>query len=779
MRHQPGHIFIAIIAAIATAAAIPAIADGTPIPTKFELTSTVGSEVDGTTGQSICTVASKDKCQAGRESEQAGGFAFPESVAVAPSGNVYVADQANHRVQELGPEGRFVSMFGWDVNRTKIEEGASQAERNVCTAASGDVCQAGEALTGEREKRTTPTGLPGQLDQDQDVAVDGGTGDVWVLSYKYHRVEEFTSGGEFVLMIGGEVDATKDGVPAATEAEKNLCTLASGDVCKSGVESVSSSAHGAFKPAANRGTLLAVGGPEDRLYVGDEGRIQEFDKTTGEWVGEIPLNAQACGIAVGASGAAFVAECGSPGVHEYNANGERQAAQIGEGAITAVALDLYGRLGLVEKEPFEPAQGYMYNATGGQVGKFGPLVGGSAGLAFATTGATPTDLLYVAEPGAQDLEIYNPVVFPEVKTCPSAEVTATQATLCGEINPNGVLASGFFLYGSEGSLTTRTPSAFEGEGSAWEPYHWRLPNLVPNQVYQFKAAAVEAEKQQADGEVEQFHTSSPPPEIPGLPETPAVNPQTVVFYATVNPEHAVTAYHFEYGICAKLSECAEVRTTPAQGSSQYGLIGVTQEAQGLVPDTTYSYRLVADNTHGGEGGTATGAESSFTTGLAPAVEAVTGGAVGVTATSAVVFGSVDPDGQPATYTFELGIYAGAATQYGTVLSAPTGADLGFVAESAALVGLQPGTTYAYRITITSGYGTAVGAAALLTTAGLPSLLVAPAVLPQLAIPKIAFPKAPAVKKPKLKKKKKKKSVRKARKGKAHKSRATRRRHSLT
>lgn len=75
----------------------------------------------------------------------------PWSVAVnRATGDVYVADGANHRVQEFTEKGEFVLMFGQEVNRTKVEsEGkvASEAE-SVCTAAEvamGTVCQAGTA----------------------------------------------------------------------------------------------------------------------------------------------------------------------------------------------------------------------------------------------------------------------------------------------------------------------------------------------------------------------------------------------------------------------------------------------------------------------------------------------------------------------------------------------------------------------------------------------------------------------------------------------------------
>ena len=253
---------------------------------------------------------------------------------------------------------------------------------------------------------------------------------------------------------------------------------------------------------------------------------------------------------------------------------------------------------------------------------------------------------------------------------------------------------------------------------------------------------------------------------PGVPAASFVKAQSVVLAASLNPEHASTHYDFQYGACPTLAECAEdgvpVQATGEETSSRYPVIGVTQEARGLQPDTLYHYRLIANNRLevGGkpEGGEAMGAEGSFTTGPAPIPAAVTGGASAIGTTSAIVSGSVDPDGQPATYAFELGVYNGAATRYGVVFSGPAGAGTASVSEALGLSGLQPATTYAYRVKVASGYGTATGAAVLFTTAGLPAVLVSPIPLVQLAIPSISFPveaKAPAVKAPAKKKAKKK------------------------
>jgi hypothetical protein len=177
-------------------------------------------------------------------------------------------------------------------------------------------------------------------------------------------------------------------------------------------------------------------------------------------------------------------------------------------------------------------------------------------------------------------------------------------------------------------------------------------------------------------------------------------------------------------------------------SAEYGKIGVTLEATGLQPNTTYHYRLVGRNEHEEEGVCIEGeCEGTFTTSPAPAVQATTGPASAIATTSAIVSGTVNPDGQPATYAFELGIYQGAGTQYGVVFSGSTDASVSPIPQTLALTGLQPGTTYAYRITISSGYGHATGETFTFSTKGSPSVLTPPAVPPQLTIPSIHFPVA--------------------------------------
>jgi hypothetical protein len=100
----------------------------------------------------------------------------------------------------------------------------------------------------------------------------------------------------------------------------------------------------------------------------------------------------------------------------------------------------------------------------------------------------------------------------------------------------------------------------------------------------------------------------------------------------------------------------------------------------------------------------------------PPPVATTGGASAVTQTTATLSGAVTPHGQPATFKFQIGT----TTAYGRE-TAPQSAGSGLTPVSAAqaVTGLQPGTTYHYRIAGTDRFGTSFGADATFTTASGP------------------------------------------------------------
>jgi hypothetical protein len=747
---------VTLAATIALVLAVSGTA-GATVSTKLVSSSRFGWNVDKTKidasapqlERDLCTVASKDTCQAGEQTGEAGGFDNLDSVAVdQANGNLYVADTNNHRVEQFNSNGEFTLTFGWKVDKTT---GA-----NICTAASGDKCGAGEA--GE--------GLAGQLNGPQDVAVDPETHDVYVLELFDKRVDEYTPQGEFVLMIGGNVDRTKVEAGASEPAE-NLCTAASHDTCQAGEFQASGPAHGAFRKFApqDRGDLLAVGGPEHLLYVADEGRVQELARS-GEWKNQIPLTAisataRASALAVNPAGDVYLAaiekgtEVQLGGVHELDGSGKEApgfatsaAGEIGAG-VRALALDPgTGRLAVIEALQSGGLAGALYDAGGTRLSTFEPSggLGGVEGVAF-----NANDELYAAESTHEDVGVFKPASIPLPLTGLCKNRGAGSITLTGEVNPESVAETTvWFQYGTTPALGATTP-AKQVAGGALVPVEATLEGLPPDEIYYYRTVAEgETDRGQPDlaKETLSCQTLLVAPGIEGEPESGDVTFSSAVLFGAVNPENASSEYWFQYaayrpGVCETLAACAGALQTKRLESSAYGVVGVALAASGLQPSTTYLYRLAAVNRskNGQEQHESVGAEGSFTTPSAPSPFARTGEVGAVSATSAILNGTVDPGGAGATYAFQVGIDKGAGTVYSTVAQGATGAEANVVSESFTLTGLQPGTTYAYKLTIASAYGVSEGVPVTFTTAGLPQVVFAPPVLAQLPVPGIAFPGA--------------------------------------
>jgi hypothetical protein len=694
------------------------------------------------------------------------GFEYPESVAVAPDGNIYVVDRGNNRVQELTATGAFVLMFGKEVNET--------TKGNICTEeeikASGVKCKAGVEATGA-----------GAFREAQSVAVDPSTENVYVQDLRSNRVDEYTATGAFVLMFGKEVNETTKG---------NICTAASGNVCKAGVPS---GEHGAFNNFAQfAGDLLAVGpAPERLLYVGDEHRVQELNGK-GEWKGEIPLTAisaepgsKVVALAVDTTGDVYLDYLAkekvlTPGggffyqdgpgniVREFNPSGvevnkfavspRRPGNEV---VIRGIALDSEGRLAVS-----------AFESNPSLIGPFGSLYNASTGhliTGFTISGRqTPTGIdfngkgeLYAVD-DIKEVLTYVPVNVAELLTSPvtctpgaeeETDVTL-DCSLNGEVNPEGVSETEvWFQWGRTPSLGEQTPiqSIKEPPVAVPLPVSAPIEGVRPNETFYYRLAGydhnVKAPETPLTSETASFNTLLVAPKVVGEPSALFVRASAAVMFAELNPENANTSYEFQYGPCEennpeKCPESPYSAETPVTRSAVYGKIGTTQEVTGLQPATVYHYRLLAEDedTQKTEKYETTGPEGSFTTGPSPIPVAATGAPSAVATTSAMVSGTVNPDGQPATYAFELGVYAGGATQYGIVFSGPAGTGTVPATEELGLTGLQPGTTYAYRIKVASGYGTATGEPVLFTTAGLPSILVSATPVEMLAVPNIAFPK---------------------------------------
>ncbi|HEX8531437.1 MAG TPA: hypothetical protein VF646_15505, partial [Cytophagales bacterium] len=144
----------------------------------------------------------------GREGSGNGQFSAPAGVAVDAQGNVYVADQYNHRVQKLSSTGTFIAQFGsdgWEAGQFSTPTGvAVDAQGNVYVAASGGTgCIHKFKANGRFSETFGPYGTEdGQMNAPAGIAVDA-QGNVYASDAVGHHVQVFKSNGRFTAKVGG------------------------------------------------------------------------------------------------------------------------------------------------------------------------------------------------------------------------------------------------------------------------------------------------------------------------------------------------------------------------------------------------------------------------------------------------------------------------------------------------------------------------------------------------------------------------------------------------
>lgn len=173
----------------------------------------------------------------------------------------------------------------------------------------------------------------------------------------------------------------------------------------------------------------------------------------------------------------------------------------------------------------------------------------------------------------------------------------------------------------------------------------------------------------------------------------------------VNPNNSQTTYHFEYGTSYALGSSANFNSVGSGNANQF----VSYALGGLVPNTTYYFRVVAQNSYG----TSYGSIFSLTTSAsqpapAPVVQqlpyVVTNDALYITKTSALMNSSVKSNANSGTVWFEYGITPalGSAT-----FTQPTNGDV-LANYAYVLINLTPDTTYYFRAAASNQFGTAYG-----------------------------------------------------------------------
>jgi len=200
-----------------------------------------------------------------------GQFEAPHGSAIDSSGNVWVADFGNNRIDEFSATGEPMKAVGWGVSNGK-------AELEVCTAS----CEAGISGSGK-----------GQFDQPGGIAISGG--ELYVTDWGNNRVEELSTSGAYLAQFG----ATGAG-------------------------------NGQFSGPNNIATEPGTGD----LYVADKNntRVEEFEPS-GRFMGEFGYKGTGGGrfesngpqdVAVSSSGAIYVTDTTNDRIQEWSTQPTRR-----------------------------------------------------------------------------------------------------------------------------------------------------------------------------------------------------------------------------------------------------------------------------------------------------------------------------------------------------------------------------------------------------------------------------------------------------------------------
>jgi hypothetical protein len=496
--------------------------------------------------------------QFGSYGEEAGQFRDVGGVAVdQATGDVYLFDRQNFRVDKFSGEGAFLLAWGWGV-ADGVTQGL-QTCTTTCFPATGYGPAAGEF------------GI-----EAHGVAVDNDPlspsyGDVYVADHGNNRVDKFSQSGSFISMFGKEVN--EDGADVCLAGEK----------CRAGKGGKGS---GEFEVM---GEAIAVDSSGDVL-VGDHERVQEFSPEGVFMVAFAVGAAYPRSIAVDGAGDFYVvsAEAGYK-LLEYDSSGVFLRALDTEGRPLAVAVDPSGNVFVSDQ-----ANMLEYGPGGEQLASFdleGPGYDGARGIALGDA----IDRIYV--PGSEVVRLLSPPApGPLVESESVSGLEPQGVTLDATINPENNDTTYHFEYGTSNSYGASVPVPDEDIGSGFEHRAVSVPvsGLSVGTTYHYRVVATDSKGHVTDGSDQTFTTL--PPVLIDSESVIEVTSGSATLQARLNPLGSDTTYRFEYGTGTSYGESVPVPDGDI-GSGQ-GDVTAGAHVQDLQPATTYHYRVLVDNALG-------------------------------------------------------------------------------------------------------------------------------------------------------------------------------------
>jgi hypothetical protein len=474
------------------------------------------------------------------------------------------------------------------------------------------------------DRSTAPTGT-----EILGAVAVSSSGDVYATTGR-EGIERYDSSGAYLGQINGTA------TPRGAMSSNYVAVASNGDLYVSDAEGGvvdrfnaagiylsqldgSNTPQGSFTP-----NLLAAGAGGD-VYVVDEsnGVIDEFDNSGAlitQFEGSATPQGSFCairGLAVSADGHVYAGDVCNGVIDEFDASGAYLGQFDGSGtpqgflspggATVGADGNLYvGDVGNAVIDEFDASGTYLGQFDGATTprGSFSP-----GGEALPVT-AAPGGSLYVADAGAPVIDRFSEtrVVVPDATTEPASALDQTVATLNGTVNPDGaqltdchfeVVPASQFEADGYGSVTPTelapcVPSAAAIAADANDhavTAEWT--GLLPNTTYHFRLLAGNANG--TTHALDETFITLAPPSLSG--EAAANNtPTEVDLNATINPNGTETFYRFEYGLSTAYGTVLPEpdASIGAERSDQVASVHIA----GLLPETTYHYRVIAHSTVG-------------------------------------------------------------------------------------------------------------------------------------------------------------------------------------
>ena len=285
---------------------------------------------------------------------------------------------------------------------------------------------------------------------------------------------------------------------------------------------------------------------------------------------------------------------------------------------------------------------------------------------------------------------------PYTTTQPATNTTTTSVKLNGMVNANSLNTIVAFEYGvttSYGNIVTATQSPINGSFNT--NVNANLTGLLPGSTYHFRLKTENA-KGISYGDDLTFTTLG---QIPTATSQTATSIQTnaATINGLVNPNHLSTIAVFEWGTTTSYGNVVTAAQSPINGSFN---TNVNANLTGLLPGSTYHFRVKADNSLGASHGN----DLIFTTlGQKPTATTL---AANAGSASAILNGTVNANDLETMVTFEYGTTDNYGNEVNAVQTILTGNNNCNVNTS--ITGLTLGTTYFYRVKAVNSLGTSYG-----------------------------------------------------------------------